>query len=253
MRFKAPGESFPGLAADDGVADPPPAMPGAGDAAPARFAGASPLDRGRALTCLTTAIYYEAATEPDDGQQAVAQVVLNRLAHPAFPKTVCGVVYQGSERPDGCQFTFACDGSLTRAPAPFFWRRAEAVARSALAGAVFAPIGLATHYHAFTVHPAWADALAFVGQIGAHRFYRMEGAAGAAGAFRFAYAGGEPLPLPHLRAAAALAPAPDPLTIERAPAYPARGGDAALRMAEPAAGDIRPEYRASGSWIAQPM
>ena len=68
----------------------------------------------RALTCLTAAIYYEAASELEDGQRAVAQVVLNRVRHPAYPATVCAVVYQGSTLPTGCQFTFTCDGSLDR-------------------------------------------------------------------------------------------------------------------------------------------
>jgi spore germination cell wall hydrolase CwlJ-like protein len=79
--------------------------------------------------CLTAAIYYEAASEPDDGQRAVAQVVLNRVAHPAYPKTVCGVVYQGSERGTGCQFTFTCDGALARKPSRYFWDRAAWRAR----------------------------------------------------------------------------------------------------------------------------
>ncbi len=81
----------------------------------------SAADYQRALECLANAIYYEAATEPLDGQRAVAQVVLNRLRHPAFPNSVCGVVYQGSERATGCQFTFTCDGSLVRPPIAPYW------------------------------------------------------------------------------------------------------------------------------------
>ena len=94
----------------------------------------SGVDRTRALECLTAAIYYEAASEPDQGQRAVAQVVLNRVAHPSFPNTVCGVVYQGSERSTGCQFSFTCDGSLMRVPSKFFWERARGVAAQALSG-----------------------------------------------------------------------------------------------------------------------
>ncbi|HZU64264.1 MAG TPA: cell wall hydrolase, partial [Novosphingobium sp.] len=209
MPFEKAGDSFPGsayyyLSGNDSA----PLLPATGDQAAHATAGPpahplvaalAPLDYSRALTCLTSAIYYEAATEPDDGQRAVAQVVLNRLAHPAFPKTVCDVVYQGSERNTGCQFTFSCDGALARAPNRLFWERAQAVAKAALAGFVYAPVGLATHYHTFAVHPAWADSLAFIGQIGAHRFYRFAGPAGATAAFRTAYAGGEPLPGPHPR------------------------------------------------------
>ncbi|MDZ7587989.1 MAG: cell wall hydrolase [Parasphingorhabdus sp.] len=91
------------------------------------------------LQCLTQAVYYEAASEPDAGQRAVAQVVLNRVRHPAYPRTVCGVVYQGSERRTGCQFTFTCDGSLRRTPSAFFWERARRVAADALAGRIGSP------------------------------------------------------------------------------------------------------------------
>ena len=156
------------------------------------------LDRLRALQCLTAAIYYEAAREPDDGQRAVAQVVLNRVAHPAFPKTVCGVVYQGSER-SGCQFSFACDGAMARLPMAAFWVRARRAAAAALAGYVYAPIGLATHYHTSAVHPGWADSMAFLGTIGAHRFYRWSGTAGTPHAFNAVYSGGEPVAAPHPR------------------------------------------------------
>ena len=113
--------------------------------------------RDRALECLTQAVYYEAATEGADGQRAVAQVVLNRMRHPGFPSSVCGVVYQGAELPTGCQFTFTCDGSLARQPIPSIWSRARKIAMEALSGHVFAPVGHATHYHADYVLPYWAD------------------------------------------------------------------------------------------------
>ncbi|MEA3080707.1 MAG: N-acetylglucosaminyldiphosphoundecaprenol N-acetyl-beta-D-mannosaminyltransferase, partial [Sphingomonadales bacterium] len=119
------------------------------DTAAAKFvlkAGAD--DRERALTCLTQAVYYEAAGEGQDGERAVAQVVLNRMHHPGYPASVCGVVYQGSERGTGCQFTFTCDGSLLRTPAPDLLARARKIAEEALAGKVFAAVGHATHYHA---------------------------------------------------------------------------------------------------------
>ena len=102
------------------------------------------IDKARALDCLAKAVYYEAASESEGGQRAVAQVVLNRVAHPAYPKTVCGVVYQGSQRRTGCQFSFTCDGSLARKPSATYWARALAVSRRALSGQVYAPVGLAT-------------------------------------------------------------------------------------------------------------
>ncbi len=139
---------------------------------------------------MTTAIYYEAAYEPVEGQRAVAQVVLNRMRHPAFPKTVCGVIYQGAPNP-GCQFSFACDGSLAKAPAPAAWRRARQIAADALRGYVMASVGQATHYHADYVSPFWAPRLAKVTQIGAHIFYRWPGSWGRRAAFTGRYAGGE--------------------------------------------------------------
>jgi hypothetical protein len=149
------------------------------------------LAYSRALECLAQAIYYEAATEPLDGQRAVAQVVLNRVRHPAYPASVCGVVYQGHERPTGCQFTFTCDGSLTRAPMRSYWDRARAVAQAALGGYVHAPVGNATHYHTNYVVPYWASSLVKSAVVGTHIFYRWAGGWGQPGAFGQRYAARE--------------------------------------------------------------
>jgi len=148
-------------------------------------------DRDRALTCLTQAVYYESAREPELGQEAVAQVVLNRLRHPAYPKSVCGVVYQGAARQTGCQFTFTCDGSLTQVPEAGLWAQARTVAERALAGFVTKEVGSATHYHAVYVAPYWAPTLVKMKQIGAHIFYRWTGPWGEPAAFTGRYAGGE--------------------------------------------------------------
>jgi len=161
-------------------------------ARPFSLANASAADRARALECLTSAVYYEAGNESDDGQRAVAQVVLNRVRHPAFPSNVCGVVYQGSTRATGCQFTFTCDGSLARRPSDWGWNRARKVAEAALAGSVYAPAGLATHYHANYVVPYWASSLAKNAVVGAHIFYRWAGGWGRPPAFSSRYAGAEP-------------------------------------------------------------
>jgi spore germination cell wall hydrolase CwlJ-like protein len=156
------------------------------------IAGAGPA--GNALTCLTQAVYYEAAHEPLAGRRAVAQVVLNRMRHPAYPKSVCGVVYQGWERSTGCQFSFTCDGSLLRRGGGAAWKEAEAVARAALSGYVEPSVGTATHYHADYVLPKWAFTLSKIEQIGAHIFYRFPGAWGRAGAFAGGYSGVERIP-----------------------------------------------------------
>jgi len=177
-------------------------------AAPFDISGGE-VDERRALLCLTQAVYYEAGFEPLEGRRAVAQVVLNRMRHPAFPKSVCGVVYQGSRSPV-CQFSFVCDGSLYRAPAASAWRESREVAAAALAGYVEKSVGSATHYHADYVAPRWAPLLAKVQKIGAHIFYRWPGAWGLPGAFTGRYIGepNDPLALrPPLRA-------PEPITDE---------------------------------------
>lgn len=148
----------------------------------------SAVDQRLALTCLAQAVYYEAGSQSLTGQRAVAQVVLNRLRHPSFPKSVCGVVYQGAES-SACQFTFVCDGSLGRIPSERGWRDAEAVARAALSGYVEPSVGEATHYHADYVAPGWAPLLAKIGTIGQHIFYRFPGAPGTAAEFTGRYAG----------------------------------------------------------------
>jgi spore germination cell wall hydrolase CwlJ-like protein len=148
-------------------------------------------DSARAVHCMAQAVYYEAAREPLKGQQAVAQVVLNRVRHPAYPKSICGVVYQGAGLPTGCQFTFTCDGALRFSPQPVLWRRAEEVAKKALAGFVDKEVGSATHYHAAYVAPYWAPTLVKMTQVGQHIFYRWTGPWGEPPAFTGHYEGRE--------------------------------------------------------------
>jgi hypothetical protein len=155
--------------------------------------------------------------EPNAGQRAVAQVILNRVRHSSYPNTVCGVIFQGSERRTGCQFSYTCDGSLRRTPNKFHWNRSNKVAIAALAGKINSMVGTATHYHATYVYPYWAPSLKFLGTIGAHRFYSWKGKAGKATAFGQRYRGGEPLPAPKPRKyAASKAVALDPISLEKA-------------------------------------
>lgn len=158
----------------------------------------TPIKKGSAqyataLRCLTEAVYYEAGNETRAGKEAVAQVVLNRMRHRAFPNSVCGVVYQGvNDRV--CQFSFTCDGSLLDTPVPEVWDSAEAVARDVLAGKQVPEIGTATHYHADYVVPKWAYTLGKLKVIGTHIFYRMPGSIGDPGAFSAKWAGIESVP-----------------------------------------------------------
>ena len=148
---------------------------------PFRFHGA--LEGSRELDCLTQAVYYEARGETPSGQAAVAQVVLNRARNAAFPKTVCGVVFQRAGAKRVCQFSFACDGSTQRAREAGAWRRAQTIAARALDGAVMAEVGAATHFHTTNVAPKWGPRLHRVAQVGMHVFYRFGGRAGAPAAF----------------------------------------------------------------------
>lgn len=317
MPFEQPGGSFPGSAfyyledapraafADSADASPLFDITGTGNAEAVQLVGtrdAGPaarsfltsgdgVSKSRALQCLTSAIYYEAASETVGGQRAVAQVVLNRVAHPSYPASVCGVVDQGSERRTGCQFSFTCDGSLARKPSAAAWERARSVAQDALSGEVYRPVGLATHYHTVWIYPYWAPSLSPVGTIGAHRFYRWRGAAGQPGAFRANYSGYEPLAAMSARTASSLAvEAADPVALAREfarstgavtadaagappvtartrnasaaastppPSYSAavteRGGERLFKAENlPEASGIRPEYANSGRWISDP-
>jgi hypothetical protein len=243
-----------------------------GAAARPFYAPASGITHLRAAECLAQAIWYEAASESEAGQRAVAQVVLNRVAHPAWPSSVCGVVYQGSERATGCQFTFTCDGSLARRPGGASWARAQRIAAEALSGSVYAPVGLATHYHTLWVNPYWAASLDHIGTIGAHRFYRNRGASGQASAFTGRYAGLEPAvsgrkspPVTAIAAAASPAPARPAIAYDLAPvparaqagrldkaAAPAPVATSAPTEAYAGTGAVRSEYARAGQWKAQP-
>jgi spore germination cell wall hydrolase CwlJ-like protein len=231
------------------------------------FRAASGLDQLRALQCLSEAVYYEARSESEDGQRAVAQVVLNRVRHPAYPGSVCGVVYQGPMRAGGgCQFTFTCDGSLAIRPAGEAWLRARRIAAEALAGAVYAPVGLSTHYHTQQVLPVWAFRLAKAAVVGAHSFYRLPGGWGAGGTYGRRYAGREPSPalvianrLPSYvppKFAPAL-PATQLAALSLGTGTPGRSRvDASTPPPPPndnlPVSTIRPEFQNSGRWIGDP-
>lgn len=243
------------------------------------FRGVTALDRERAHYCLTSAIYYEAASESDDGMRGVAQTVLNRVRHPSFPNTVCGVVFQGSQRVGVCQFTFSCDGAMARAPSRDNWLRASRIASAALGGQVFPGVGLATHYHTQAIWPRWGKSLVMTNIVGAHIFHRWRGRWGMPDAFRVPYEGREPVPGPYtpvaqqiavLRGGAAAAnmfpdgtvaplpdsaPAPTPQAMAGqtiAPAAPPTPAPATPTYTDPRlnqSGQVRDEFSKSGEWI----
>lgn len=285
MSFEQPGMSFPGSAFFF-LADPPSealvalpstdaldtgaesgrelgAMIDAGPSARPFFStgGNSHL---RAQECLAQAVWYEAASESTAGQRAVAQVVLNRVAHNNWPGSVCGVVYQGSQRLTGCQFSFTCDGSLRRRARGASWERAQRIANEALSGSVYEPIGYATHYHTLWVSPYWASSLDHIGTVGAHRFYRNRGSAGTASAFSGRYAGIEPGAADRGRdyvapsESASASPQSDAQSVSASANQPGRGIQSATPSAtiEPtlanpdyaAVGQVREDYARAGQW-----
>ena len=291
MAFEQSGMSFPGSAffyvadpADTALVALPESNPeirgavggrnvgsliDAGPAASAFLAGTG-ANYLRAADCLAQAVWYEAASESEAGQRAVAQVVLNRVAHPSWPSSVCGVVYEGSQRSTGCQFTFTCDGSLVRrSPGTLrgaSWERAQRIAGEALNGSVYAAIGHATHYHTLWVDPYWAKTLDPVGVIGAHRFYRNRGSVGEKAAFNAGYNGIEPAvsgrKVDDLAGAGDAGPSPDGSTriepravLETAevpsPIVPPIVDSAPAPQA-PQAGDTRKEYARAGQWKVDP-
>lgn len=127
----------------------------------------------RELGCLARGIYYEARGETQRGQVAVAEVIMNRTRSTAYPNTICGVVYQGSHRSTGCQFTFTCDGSLNQRPRGRAWERAQRTAAAVMLGYHRPMTGGATHYHTTGVNPVWNSGLVETTRIGVHIFYRF--------------------------------------------------------------------------------
>ncbi len=133
-----------------------------------------PKDSARQQRCLAEAVYFEARSEPEEGQAAVAQVVLNRVRSGLYPSNVCGVVYQDRNRPFACQFSFACEGKSLRVEEPGPWATAVRIAQDVTSGKLYnAKVGSALNYHANYVMPYWASTLKRVGQIGHHIFYQL--------------------------------------------------------------------------------
>jgi hypothetical protein len=192
--------------------------------ASAPYAAGDPASSGHDLDCLTAAIYYEARGEPDAGQAAVAQVVLNRVSNPHFPKSVCGVVYQGVGSRT-CQFTFACDGSMNRRTEAEAWDHARDVAQRALGGYVMPDVGHAVSYHTVALGNLWSRTMVQIARVGQHIFYGFMGRAAD--------------PAPDAAATNAIAPdasnATVPATDAVAPALPASPATTVASAPPPAA------------------
>lgn len=147
---------------------PTPSQPAAEPTVPAQ----PQVDR-RQHDCLSQAIYYEARGESQRGQIAVAEVIMNRVRSGYYPNSICGVVYQGSHRSTGCQFTFTCDGSLNQRPRGRAWDRAQRVATAVMSGYTRPITQGATHYHTHAVNPVWNSGLVETTTVESHVFYRF--------------------------------------------------------------------------------
>ena len=145
------------------------------DARPDYAALLDPGHVAREKRCLAEAVYFEARSENEDGQAAVAQVVLNRVNSGLYPESVCGVVYQNRQRRNACQFSFACEGKSLKITEPEPWKTAVRIADEVAAGSTYlADVGAATHYHANYVRPRWARRLQKMDVIGNHIFYKLK-------------------------------------------------------------------------------
>ena len=146
------------------------------------FDPANPLDRAwvddlplpkkisKRHACLAEAIYFEARGESVRGQIAVAEVILNRVAHEDFPDTVCGVIYQGSESGSACQFSYACDDLPEDFNESDAYQRSMRLAALLLRNAAWDMTGGAIYYHTHSVSPGWADKMKVLANIGNHLF-----------------------------------------------------------------------------------
>jgi len=151
-------------------------VPKSDDSTAPRYADLiDPDNLNKEQRCLAEAVYFEARSEPEEGQAAVAQVVLNRVKSGLYPSSICGVVYQNRHRHLACQFTFACEGKALRITDSASWERAKRVASAVLEGKTYlADVGGATHYHANYVRPYWARRLKKMDVIGRHIFYKLK-------------------------------------------------------------------------------
>ncbi len=180
--------------------------------------------------CLTQAVYYEARGEGVDGMRAVAQVILNRVRHPAFPKTICNVVYQGALHGTSCQFSFICNGAMGNRVEPSAWRRARDVAGAALEGYVMRSVGTATHFHTLRVDPMWSATMVRVATVGGHAFYQFRGRGA------------------HINGTDSVSPSADmPMIQAAADVLPADGGDVAAPVQAPAAPVATPVATTAGN------
>lgn len=137
-----------------------------------QFAIGNEKQYGKALQCLSEAVYFESRGEPEKGQRAVAQVILNRAKSQRYPQTICGVIYQNAHRRNACQFSYACDGKPERVRDHEAWSMARRIAEEALDGEFYLPdVGNAMYYHASYVAPSWRKEMRRKERIGTHIFY----------------------------------------------------------------------------------
>jgi N-acetylmuramoyl-L-alanine amidase len=131
-------------------------------------------ERG-SLECLARNVYFEARGEPPEGQYAVAEVTMNRLASKRYPDTVCGVVHE--QRWDWIRGRYVGAFSWTEfyavpEPRGEAWELARRVAEDVYYRRAPPTVQGALHFHARRIQPSWAKQRPRVATIGRHEFYR---------------------------------------------------------------------------------
>ena len=124
-----------------------------------------------AIMCLALNIYFEARNQPIQGQVAVAEVTLNRVASSRYPNSVCEVVFQSSKK--GCAFSWWCDGKSDKPKDQHAFTTSKIISKLAIEqGEYISVVGQsATHYHHESISPYWSKGFEVIEQIGAHVFY----------------------------------------------------------------------------------
>lgn len=220
-------------------------------AAPVRTAvtgSSSAPANGRELDCMAQAVYFEARGEPMLGQLGVAQVVMNRVRHPAFPKSVCGVVFQRAGH--SCQFSWACHRPSGPSNAGQ-WAQARAVAGRVMAGEVVASLSFATHFNGARAR-GFGSGLQRVAQIGQHAFYRFNGAKGSPSMFGASVHIAQAQTAAAPRVYASLLPLPSKAAADKLLASATAAAYQVANVAQSAVGAAAQTFAGQGATTAQP-
>ena len=125
------------------------------------------------MKCLAEAIYFEARGEALEGQYAVGEVIINRVLSRDFPNSVCGVISEGANRLNACQFSYNCDGKLETITENKIYERILKLSQILLEPSARFLTNGATFYHSKLVSPSWSKKFIKTNEIGNHFFYKL--------------------------------------------------------------------------------